>query len=86
MTSKAPNDDAKGKPAPDSGRNDPAIDPDGVPDAGSTLDKPDKANPQNGDSTTAKGNSYSPDFEPERKPEQAPEKTPRDADIDTDGG
>ncbi|UFH50780.1 hypothetical protein [Pseudomonas sp. KNUC1026] len=86
MTSKAPNDDAKGQPAPDSGRNDPAIDPKGEPEAGSAHSQPEKAKPQNGDSTTAEGNSYSPDFEPERKPEQAPGKTPRDADIDTDGG
>lgn len=82
MVSKAPNDDAKGKPAPDSGRNDPAIDPDGTSSEGSTRPQPDEG----GDSNTAQGNSYSPDFEPERRPDPVTSDKPRDADIDTDGG
>lgn len=90
MVTKAPNDDARGRPAPDSGRNDPAIGPadqDGKqgtypgPQGGRHSDKPADTG---GDSSTAKGNAYSPDFEP--KPTEHKPANSRDADIDTDGG
>lgn len=76
MVTKAPNDDTRGRPAPDSGRNDPAIDPQG-------RDSKRPEDGSRGSSRTAEGNAYSPDFEPRR--DKAPAKG-RDADIDTDGG
>jgi len=63
--------------APDTPRNDPAIDPKGGIPAAGTGGKP-------GSDEAAADNSYSPDFAPEPDPEKS--KTDKASDIETDGG